>query len=337
MISSRRMSAAATAGPIVIGVGATGYRVASLVASRESHALGCVAVLGHKATNGPRPVPTITWRDSSKGEAHAARELCERAEGARAAILVMNLASDYAASVAPSIARAIGPHVAALAAVGVAPFSFEGQAKTDDANEMLRALAPSVDGIAIAEREAARAIVPADTPLEKACALVEDAAALAAALLARVGAEGEELGRAFADARAGCPLGAGEATGAGAVARAAQAAIEKSLLTEDRFLASAGAVLVLALGRTPTLGEIGSAEEALRERLADGASVAASFVRDPSLGERALATVLCVPRSETTTEDVFPSENPVTLEIPAFMRRRSAGLRGRGGRIRRCA
>ena len=101
--------------------------------------------------------------------------------------------------------------------------------------------------------------------------------------------------------------------------------------------AALGIVLVLALGRTPTLGEIGSAEEALREKLASGASVAASFVHDPSLGERALAAAICLPRPSAAARDVYPSEDPATLEVPAFMRRRSAGLNGRGGRKRRVA
>ena len=96
-------------------------------------------------------------------------------------------------------------------------------------------------------------------------------------------------------------------------------------------------VLVLALGRTPTLGEIGEAEEALRERLARGASVAASIVHDPSLGERVLAAVFCVPQAGTMADGVFPSEDPATLEVPAFVRRRSAGLCRRRGRIRRSA
>ncbi|MHC5058923.1 MAG: FtsZ/tubulin family protein [Planctomycetota bacterium] len=323
--------------PVVIGVGGAGYRIVSLVASRESRALRNVAVLERPAPGGPTPVPTVAWRRGAKGEASLARELCERAEGARAAVLVMDLASAAVASIAPSVARALRPHVDALVAVGVAPFSFEGPAKVEAAGEVLRALGPSVDALAVAEREGARTVVPPDTPLGKACAFVEDAAALAAAVLARTAAEGDGLAGALAAARGGCPLGAGEATGPGAVARAARAAIGRSLLGEERLLASRGAVLVLALGRTPTLGEIGEAEEILRGGLSDDAAVAASIAQDPSLGERALAAVLCVARAGATADDVFPSENPATLQVPAFMRRRSAGLRGRGGRIRKIA
>lgn len=323
--------------PMVIGVGATGYRIASLVASRESSALRCLAVLARPVPSGPKPVPTLTWPEDRAGVAAAVRELRERADGARAAVLVMGLASDAASSMAPDILRALRPHVDALAAVGVTPFSFEGSAKADAAAEALRALAPSVSALVVAEREGARAVVPSDTPIEKACAFVEDAAALAAAVLARAGAEGDELARAFATARGGCALGAGEATGTNAVARATRAAVMRSLLTEDKLLTSRGAVLVLALGQTPTLGEIGEAEEIVRERLSEGVSVAASMVHDASLGERVLAAVFCVPSSGATSEDVYPSENPTTLEVPAFMRRRSARPRGQGRRIRRIA
>jgi cell division GTPase FtsZ len=323
--------------PIVIGVGAAGYRVASLVASRESRAIRTLAVLARPAPAGPRPVPTLTWPERRAGAAAAVRELLARAEGARAAVIATGLASSAAVSIAPDILSALAPRVGTLAAVGVVPFSFEGSAKADAAAEALRALAPSVSALVVAEREGARALFPPDTPVEKACAFVEEAAALAAAALARAGAEGDDLAKAFAAARGGCALGAGEATGPKAVARAARAALERSLLSERKLLTSRGAVLVLALGRTPTLGEIGEAEGILREGLPHGASVAASMVRDASLGERVLAAVFCVPASGANTDDVFPSENPMTLEVPAFMRRRSARPGGRRARLRRIA
>jgi len=315
---------------MVIGVGATGRRIVSRLASREPRALSCVAVLDHEPPDGPKPVPTVAWGNAARGE------LLALAKDSGAAVLVMNLVSRAAASIAPGVARLLGPRVSALAAVGIAPFSFEGSEKAEAAREALRSLGPLVDGIAVAEREAARAVVPPDTPVEKACAVVEDAAALAVSVLARV--NGDELARIFAGSLGGCALGAGEANGPDAAEKATHAAVAGSLLGEERLLASSGAVLVLALGRTPTMGEIGSAEDALRGMLSEGASVAASFVRDATLGERALATVLTVSQAwAKEEEDVFPSENPATLKVPAFMRRRSAGRRGRGGRIRRVA
>jgi len=332
MRASDRKGIALSSAPVVIGVGATGRRIVSLVASRESGALSCIAVLPEEPPEAPRPVPTIAWGGGAKGR------LLARAEGAGPAVLVTNLASDAAATIAPDVARALRPRVSTLAAVGISPFSFEGAAKVEAAQEALRILGPLVDGIALAEREGTRAIVPSDTSLAEACTVVDEAAALAAAVLARVGADGDELARMFADSRGGCALGAGEATGQDAAAAATRMALAESLLSEDRLLASSGAVLVLALGRAPTLGEIGSAEEALRGRVSEGASCAASFVHDPTLGERALAAALSVSRAGVKSEkDVFPSENPVTLKVPAFMRRRSAGRRGRGGRIRRVA
>ncbi len=323
--------------PIVIGVGGTGFRIASLVASREAPALRCIAVVGRPMGGGQAPVPTLVWAEGSRNSVAAARDLRERAEGARSAVLVLNLAAGAAATIGPRVMRALRPHVGSLAVVGVAPFSFEGPAMASSADEALRALGAVADVVAVAERDGARAVVPPDTPLEKACAFVDEAAALSAEVLARAGARGSGFESAFADARGGCPLGVGEATGQGALARAARAALGRSLLTSDTLIASRGAVLVLALGRTPTIGEIGAAEEALRGPLAEGASVAAAIAHDPSLGERALAAVLCVPQSGATTEDVFPSENPATLEIPAFMRRRTGRPRGRRRHIRRIA
>jgi len=315
---------------MVIGVGTTGHRIVSLVASREARALSCIAVLDQKPPDWPKPIPTIAWGGGAEGELHAL------AEDSGAAVLVMNFASRASMSIAPGVARLLGPRVSALSAVGIAPFSFEGSAKAEAARETLRALGPLVDGIAVAERESARNVVPPDTPVEKACALVEDSAALAVSVFARV--NGDELARILAGSSGGCALGAGASDGPDAPGKAMRSALSGSLLSEESLLACRGAVLVLALGRTPTLGEICSAEEALRGRLSEGASVATSFVRDATLGERALATVLSVSRAgEKEEKGVFPSENPTTLKIPAFMRRRSEGRRGRGARIRRVA
>ncbi|MHC4504077.1 MAG: hypothetical protein ACYTFI_12285, partial [Planctomycetota bacterium] len=219
-------------------------------------------------------------------------------------------------------------------------------------------LVPEVDILAVAQRRCVANVVGSDTPLERACEVVDEVAALAAEALARTlagtlaGTPAETLARTLASAATGegrahdlgaifgcppvpSPVGAAESSGPDAAGRASLYALEKSLLSDDTLAASRGAFIALAAGRAATLGEIAAAEEAVRSLVPPEASVTVAAAADPSLGERVVAAVCALPPVRAWGGEVFPSEDPATLEIPAYLRRRSAGMgsAGRTGRV----
>jgi hypothetical protein len=54
--------------------------------------------------------------------------------------------------------------------------------------------------------------------------------------------------------------------------------------------------------------------------------VTVEFAADASLGGRALAVVLLLPRPREREDGIFPAEGAAALEVPAFIRKRSAAL-----------
>ncbi len=129
------------AAPVIIGVGRTGLRIASLLAAREGRSLRCLAIFPDSIPGGPTPVPTIAWPESADA---ASRDLRERIDGATGLVLALSLASPEAGAVASEIAREIRPTVRNVAAVGVAPFSFEGPERTELAEAAVHSLASIV-------------------------------------------------------------------------------------------------------------------------------------------------------------------------------------------------
>ncbi len=312
-------SPVAAATPVVIGVGMTGLRIVTRLAEREGRSLRCIAVFPDSIPGGPTPVPAIAWPESADA---ASRDLRERLDGATGLVIALSLASPAAGAVASEIAREIRPCVSNVAAVGVAPFSFEGPERTELAEAAVYSLASIVDLLAVAERERVRAITPSDTPLDRACAVVDEIAAAAAGVLARTVSRRPDLEALFGRSAVACSVGAAEATGEGALVSATRAALERSLLSPEALGASRGAFLSLAMSRTPTLGELGEAEKVLTCGLPRGASAAVGIATDSGLGGRALAAVCCPLESRARAKHVFPAEDPETLAIPAFLRRR---------------
>lgn len=327
--------------PVVIGIGATGLRVASRLASRAGVSIRCLSVFAGSPPAGPTPVPTLTWPSSREAAALAARNLREHvspeadgARGASVAVLVCNLGAAAAATTAPEVARALQSRARTVAAVVVEPFSFEGPRKSVFAEEASRALAPAVDVLAVAARDRVANVVGPQTPLVRACEVVDEVTALAAEALARTLAR-SDLGAIFGRPAAPSPVGAAELSGPDAGLRVAREALEKSLLSPETLAAARGAFVALAMGRAPTLGETAAAEGALRLGLSRGAEVTVEVATDPSLGPRVLAAVCAVPAAGARGGEAFPSEDAATLAIPAYLRRRSAGIARAGAAARR--
>jgi hypothetical protein len=314
--------------PAIVGLGRTGLRIASWVSARACDDLALCAVVPDHAPAGPSPVPMIVW--AAGHEARSAEQLIARVGSAPAAVVAFGLGANAPAQIAPQVAEALRARARMIAAIGVLPFSFEGSERLDLAGSVAGRLAATVDLFAFASRDDVRLIAPADTPLERACELVDEMASRGAEALARVLARRSEP---LPFAAKGCILGASQAEGHAAVTEAIRAALRAAFADVQRAASSHQALLTLAIGRTPTLGEVGAAEDLLREALAPGADVTFDIATCRSLGERALAAVCVAPPAVGEGEDVFPSEDPTVQEVPAFIRRRAAG-KARSRRVR---
>jgi cell division GTPase FtsZ len=271
------------------------------------------------------------WPTDRASAVRAAEELRGRLAGARAVVIACRLGAKGSAVLAPALALAVRPAVRRIAAVGVAPFSFEGPGRAELTETTLRELCALVDVMAVTSREHVRTLVPPETSLEEACAAVDRVAATAtealAWVLARGFGSGAEAGVGSDRAAVALQVGAGEGRD---LADAARAAVSGSLLRPEHLGAARGAFLAAATARAPSLGELNEAEDVLAGSLPHGTPITLDFTVDGSLAGRTLAAVCLVPGQSAKARDIFPSEDPETLQIPAFLRRRSAGLT-RGG------
>ncbi len=318
-------------GPVVLGIGKTGQRITSAIAARSPGAPRQFVFFPDSTPAGRCTVPTAVWPSDRARAVRAAEELRRCLSGAKAAVIACSLGTRGAASIAPALALAVRPVVRRIAAVGVAPFSFEGPARSELAETTLRDLCALVDVMAVASREHVRTLVTPETTLEQACAAVDRVAATAAETLAWVLARGFGSGveSGVGSDRAAVALHVGAAEGDG-LAGAARAAAASSLLGPGHLGAARGAFLAAAVTRAPSLGELNEAEAALRESLPHGTPITLDFALIGALEGKTLAAVCLVPGASAKERDIFPSEDPETLEIPAFLRRRAAGLT-RGG------
>jgi cell division GTPase FtsZ len=315
----------ADAAPVVIGIGRTGLRVASQLAASAGHGLRLLTIFPGQLPPGPSPVPIVAWPMDRALWPEATIDLRSRIGSPGAAVIALGLGAEDAAAIAEGVAMAVSECAATVAAVGVSPFSFEGASKLETADAVVKAVAPTVELFAIARRDNVRAVAPSDTPLQRACQMVDDIAAQATEAIARMLA----LSSDALDHCGVCFVGAAAAEGASPLADAVRAALTQSLLDRDAVAGSAGALLALALGTVPTLGEICAAEDLIRGALAPGARVSFGMAIDPHLAGRALAAVCVSQDAPPESESVFPSEDPRVLDIPAFLRRRSARPRSR--------
>jgi cell division protein FtsZ len=315
-----------TAAPIVIGVGRTGLRVCLRLRERAAGSLRLLVCLPHEVAACPSPVPTLAWSEGPGTNEGTGRKLRDCISGARGGVVVCGLRSKLARAIAPAVARAAREELPALAAVGVAPFSFEGPARREIAEATAAELARTCSVVALARRDGIRGIVPAETPLERACALVDETAAGAAEGLARLAGAGRDVGGLSSATGRVLSAGAGEGAGERAGEVAVERALTRSLLSSDDRAGAEEVFIALAAPRAPTVGTVSTAEEAAMRALGPDASVTVEFAADPSLGDRALAVALLPPRRREREDGVFPAEDRAALEIPAFIRKRSAAL-----------
>jgi cell division GTPase FtsZ len=304
---------------VVLGLGLTGLRITSQLASDAGRDVRLLTVFPGEAPPGPSSVPVIDWPTDTSEWPDAGADLRRRIGSPRAAVIAIGLGAAEPVAISLGVVECLRHAVSSIAVVGVSPFSFEGPAKVELAREITNELGLVVDLFALVRRDNIRFVAPEETPLQQACRMVDDIAVQTAEAVARVLAKPSE-----AIAPQGVRVvGAGRAEDGRPPIDAVRIALFGSLLSREELRSSNKAMLALAMGRTPTIGEVCGAEDMLRSALARGAQVSFQMSVEPTLGDRALAAV-CVAKQTAERPDVaFPAEDPTVLDVPAFLRRRS--------------
>jgi len=304
---------------VVVGLGLAGLRITTHLASTVGHDLRLLTVFPGEAPPGPSAVPAFSWPTEPNEWPDAGADLRARIGAPRAVVLALSLGAAEPVSISISVAECLRDVASSLAVIGVAPFSFEGPARVELAREITSELGLVVDLFALVRRDNVRFVAPDDMPLQQACRMVDDAAALTTEAVARILGK---LGGSIAPLGVRV-VGSGRAEDGRPPIDAVRLALFGSLLSREELRSSNKAMLALVMGRTPTIGEVCGAEDMLRSTLARGAQVSFEMAVEPSLGDTALASV-CVAKQAAERPDVaFPAEDPTVLDVPAFLRRRS--------------
>jgi len=242
-------------------------------------------------------------------------------ERASAAVLVCDLGARDSSGIL-ALCQALPE--ARAAAVLVLPFSFERPAAFRLAEETLAELAPRMALTAVASRDEALAVAPSGSSLDEAYRIVDGIAAAGAEALAFALASDTGTTEPPSSLRNGVTaLGAASSTGDDPIEAMRLAA--RSILLAPKVLAASRSAFAAAVARRPiTLSEARATEEIMREALAPGAEIELRPREERSLGPRVLAAVCVEIPAELGRDCEFPSEDPATLEIPAFIRRRAA-------------
>jgi hypothetical protein len=304
---------------VVLGLGLTGLRITSGLVHDAGRDIRLLTVYPGRIPQGPSAVPAIAWPADTNEWPDAGADLRRRIGSPRAAVIAFGLGAAEPVAISLGVVESLRNAVSSVAAVGVAPFSFEGPSKVELAREITDQMGLVVDLFALVRRDNIRFVAPEETPLQQACRMVDTVAVQTTEALARVLAKPSE-----AIAPLGVRvIGAGQAEDGRPPIDAVRIAVFGSLLSREELRSSNKAMLALAMGRTPTIGEVCGAEDMLRSTLARGAQVSLEMAVEPSLGDRALAAV-CVAKQTAERPDVaFPAEDPTVLDVPAFLRRRS--------------
>lgn len=317
---------------IIIGVGKIGVQIAEKL-SGEGITPGirrfdAIAIYPEAQKGGSEGLDLFEWPESKQAKEIMTSQLQTRIKNASCAIITTNLGMDSASNTLREIAQAIRGALESVVCIGIEPYSYEGETRVKGAEVALRALSSSVDMLGTISRNNLVQILPPQTTLPQANDAISEIAALASTATALMLGKSRNLASIFGFPAMDSPMAAAMSRGEDAPAEAIRLAAEKSLLTRKVFDASKGVFVMLIIGRTPTIGDMQNIETTIKNNLAPGASHKIEVIEDLSLGKSALASIAAIPALGVTDANSFPSEDPETLAIPAFIRRRGLG-RGR--------
>lgn len=284
--------------PLLIGVGVGGRRILSCLGGELSNL--CRVEFVEKGDRGVhRPILS----------------------GSCGTVLLLDLGAPDAEILIPSVDELLRTVDATIA---VLPFSFEAFAARDLFRRIQTVTSSAGRPLILASRDESASVADEERPLEDLRNLVDVIAASGAATLALV----FERGLRYASCPFVSALGAADVA-EGGPAEAARRAVRALLLSPAQVALSRHALVAVVSGRPVTLSGARALEKSLKPMLAPDARLELFPHTEPALGERA-SVAICIELPAMHNQGYeFPSEDPSTLEIPAFIRKRmSCGRSG---------
>lgn len=196
-------------------------------------------------------------------------------------LLVASLGGGTGSGAAPVIARLARDQGLLTLAFVTTPFSLEDPRRAAIADDAVRKLRQHADAVVRLPNEALRDLLPADTPLVDAFALVDRMLAAALRGLWTLLSRDNILNLDFADVQAlvehsdnECRFGYGEGTGPDRAAAAVNALLSSPLLERGRVIANSGDLLVNIVGdKALTLNELNTIRSGLESVAIAGAHI----------------------------------------------------------------
>jgi len=249
-------------------------------------------------------------------------------------LLVASLGGGTGSGAAPVIARLARDQGLLTLAFVTTPFSFEDPRRAAIADDAVRKLRQHADAVVRLPNEALRDLLPKDTPLVDAFALVDRMLAAALRGLWTLLSRDNILNLDFADVQSlvehsdnECRFGYGEGTGPDRAADAVRALLSSPLLEHGRVIANSGDLLVNIVGdKALTLNELNTIRSGL-----EGVAIAGAHIRigaavlDDWTGPLAI-TVLAAEHAPSRPAPVSPAAAGTAARRTAARSRKRASL-----------
>jgi len=245
-------------------------------------------------------------------------------EGADMVFITCGLGGGTGTGAAPAIAQ-ISKEIGALT-VGVVtkPFAFEGQKRSQVADEGFNELKASVDSLITIPNDRILSLIDRKTPLMDAFEIVDDVLRQAVQSISDLINVHGMINVDFADVRSvmknsgSSLMGIGYGTGENRALEAAKAAVESPLL--DLSIAGAKGILInITGGNDLSMFEVDEAAKVVTESAADDANIIfGTVIDDKSAGEIKVTVI-------ATGFDVHDSRSAIS-NAPALGRRLSGGI-----------
>jgi cell division protein FtsZ len=279
--------------------------------------------------------------DPDKGERAAEEsreEIIDALRGCEMAFITAGMGGGTGTGASPVVAGVAREVGALTVAIVTKPFSFEGQKRTQQADQGIAELRDQVDTLIVIPNDRLLHVCSPDVTVEEAFRTADDVLRQGIQGIAELIMLPGEINLDFADVRrimheAGPALLAiGRASGEDRAANAARAAITSPLL--DVSIEGATGVLFNVTGaRNLALHELSAAAHVISEVVSPSAEIIFGTAIDPGLGDEVKVTVIATgfpvgPRpvamhaeepGERLAMEALP--NPADTELPAFLRR----------------
>ncbi len=245
-------------------------------------------------------------------------------EGADMVFITCGLGGGTGTGAGPVIAQIAKEMGALTVGVVTKPFSFEGQKRSQVAEEGFNELKASVDSLITIPNDRILSLIDRKTPLMDAFEIVDDVLRQAVQSISDLINVHGMINVDFADVRSvmknsgSSLMGIGYGTGENRALEAAKSAVESPLL--DLSIAGAKGILInITGGNDLSMFEVDEAAKVVTESAADDANIIfGTVIDDKSAGEIKVTVI-------ATGFDVQDSRSAITSNSPALGRRLSGG------------